>query len=161
MIGTVEGYLVGLSLVITLGYPLEFTNPVYYMPCTLMVVSPGLWFVSEAFQCWCSCRCLMDCRKATYWGRYFSISTYGSLITYIMNSVKYFQLLELINLALSPNWLIPTSGGRWRVAELASYGSIPFILGMYEDSIYYIFKNHMLKKTAKNSIRQGLEFENT
>ena len=39
----------------------------------------------------------------------FCLPPYGALITYNMNSVRYFQLLELLNLPLSPTWLIPTS----------------------------------------------------
>ena len=58
----------------------------------------------------------------------------GSLITYNINLVRYCQLLEFITLALSPNWLIPYSGGRQRSAELASSRSNPFILVMDDDS---------------------------
>ena len=51
-----------------------------------------------------------------------------------MNSVRYCQLLEFLTLSLSPNLVIPSSGGRLRAAELASSGSMPFTLGMGEDS---------------------------
>ena len=35
----------------------------------------------------------------------------GVLITSNINSVRYYQLMELLTLALSPTWLIPSSGG--------------------------------------------------
>ena len=36
----------------------------------------------------------------------------GDFITSEINAVRYLQLLELLTLALSPTWLIPSSGGR-------------------------------------------------
>ena len=40
------------------------------------------------------------------------VATAGDIITSNMNSVRYYQLMELLTLALSPTWLIPSSGGR-------------------------------------------------
>ena len=50
IIGTVEVYLVGLPLVLPLGYPLEYPNHVSMMPGTLLGVPLGLWFISEVFR---------------------------------------------------------------------------------------------------------------
>ena len=65
MIGTGEVSLVGLSLVLPLGYPLESTNTGVDMPGTLMGASLGLWFGSEAVRCWCYWCLLVDCCKDT------------------------------------------------------------------------------------------------
>ena len=48
IIVTGEEYLVVLSLEITLGSPLEFTNPGAIMSATLLSAPLGRWFVSEA-----------------------------------------------------------------------------------------------------------------
>ena len=67
IIGTVERYLVGLSLGISLGYPLEYLNLGYFLSVTLMGAPLWLWFVSEAERCQC-CFCrLTDFRKSTCW----------------------------------------------------------------------------------------------
>ena len=42
--------------------------------------------------------------------------------------------MEFLTFSLSPTWLIHSSGGRWRAVELASYGSMPFTMGMDDDS---------------------------
>ena len=54
-----------------------------------------------------------------------------------MNSVRYFQLLVLLNLIISPNCMVPSSGVRWRYSELALSRSKTFTMVMYGDS--YIF----------------------
>ena len=54
-----------------------------------------------------------------------------------MNSVRYCQLLEFINLDISFTWLIPSSVGRLRASEIASTVFMPFKMGM--DEVSYIF----------------------
>ena len=94
VIGTGEGYLVGLSLVLPIVSPLESTNNGYYLPGTLLVVPPGLWFICEVARCLCYCRQIVDYHEATCWAVGIScFPAYGYLITFKMNSVKYFQLL--------------------------------------------------------------------
>ena len=70
LIGTGELFLVGLSMVFTLGYLLESPNPGSVLPGTLIETPIGFWFGSEAVRYWCSCRRLTDFRKYTYrgWG---------------------------------------------------------------------------------------------
>ena len=53
MIVTGEGYFVGLSLVLPLGYPLQYTNPGDDMPDMLPVAPLGFGFGSEAIRCRC------------------------------------------------------------------------------------------------------------
>ena len=53
VIGTVGGYLVGLSLVLPLGSPLESPNPGTDLPGTLLGVPLGLRFESETVSCMC------------------------------------------------------------------------------------------------------------
>ena len=118
IIGTGEGYLGRWSLALTLWSQLEFPNPWAELPGTLLGASIGLWFGSDVV-----------------WGVVTScVPQTGSLIRTKMNSIRYFQLMEFLILSLSPNWLIPTSGGSWRSAELSSTVSIPFTLGIGEDS---------------------------
>ena len=95
-----------------------------------------LWFGYEAVICKCCCRRLTNFGKSTCWGVGISRApAYGALITSNMNSVRYCQLMEFLTLSLSPTWLIHSSGGRLRAVELASYGSMPFTLGM-DDASY-------------------------
>ena len=70
IIVTGEGYLVVLSLVIPLGYLLEYTNPGADLPSTLMGAPLRLWFGSEAVRCLCCFRRLMDFHEANLWGKY-------------------------------------------------------------------------------------------
>ena len=68
MIGNGEVSLVGLSLGLTLGSPLDSPNPGAELPGTLMGVPLGFWFGSEALRCLC-CFCLiMYFQEATCWG---------------------------------------------------------------------------------------------
>ena len=118
MIVTGEEYFVVLILVIPRVSQLEAPNPIAELPGTLMDAPLGLWFLSCAV-----------------WGVGIScVPPYGDLITSNMTSVRYCQLLEFLTLALSTTWLISSSGWRLRAAELASSGSIPFTLGIYEYS---------------------------
>ena len=101
MVGTGEGYFVGLSLELTLGYSLESQNTGAELPVTLLGESLGLWFVSEEIRCWCFCHRLMDFRKATCWGVGISfVPTYGALTPSNTNSVEYCQLLEFLTLEI-------------------------------------------------------------
>ena len=68
MIGTGEGYLVGLSLGLTFGYPLKSPNTVSKLISMLLGVNLGLWFGYEAAEFLCCCRRLMDCKESTFWG---------------------------------------------------------------------------------------------
>ena len=109
--------LVLLSLVLTIGYPLEYTNPGSELSDTLLGAPLGLRFLSEAVRCMCCCRQLMNCHEGTCWGVcIYCVPPSGDLIISNMNSVRYFQLLELITLSLSPTWLIPYSARSWRAA---------------------------------------------
>ena len=67
MIVTEEVYLVGLSLGLQLGYPLEYTNTGADLPGTLLVAPLGLWFGSELFTFLCCYHRLMDLHEATCW----------------------------------------------------------------------------------------------
>ena len=60
MIGTGEGYLVGLSLRLTLLSPLESPNPVVFLPVTFLGAPLGLCFLYESVSYCCSFRHLMD-----------------------------------------------------------------------------------------------------
>ena len=135
MIGTGEGYLVGLSLVLPLRSSLEPLNPGAQLPGTLLVAPSGLWFGYEVRRCMCSCLRLLDFHEANFWEvRISCVSLSGDFITSKNKSVRYCQLMQLLTLSLSPTQLIPTYGGRSRAAELDSTGSILFTLGMDEDS---------------------------
>ena len=116
MIGTVEGYLVGLSLGLPHVSPIEFPNPGADLPVTLLGKPLGLLFGSEAVRFWCCCQCVMDRHEANCArGGEVDISCvlhFGALITSNMNSVRYFQHLELLTLELSTTWLIIYSEGR-------------------------------------------------
>ena len=113
MIGTGEGYLVGLSLGLPLGSPLDSPNPVSELPDTLLGAPLGLWFGSEVARCLCYFQRLMDLHEDNFWGVGIScVPTSGYSIASKINSVKYFQLMELLKLSLLPTCLIPTSGGR-------------------------------------------------
>ena len=96
IIFTREVSLVGFSLVLSLGSPLESPNPGSDLSSTLLREPFGLWFGSDV-----------------EWGIviYF-ISPSRTFITSNINSVRYFQLLELQALSLSLTRLIPTSGRR-------------------------------------------------
>ena len=121
----------GLSLVLPLGSPLDSPNTGADMHSKFLGTPLGLYFGSEVSRCMCYCRCLMDFHKATCWVVFIScVPSYGAFITSKINSVRYFQLMELITLSLSPTWLIPTYGGMWRADEIASTESIPFTLVM-------------------------------
>ena len=77
----------------------------------------------------------MDYLEANFWGVGIScFAPSGTFITSKMNSVRYLQLLELLTLSLSSTWLISSSGGRLRCAEIASTGSMTFRLDMDDDS---------------------------
>ena len=90
MIGTGEGYLVGLSLGFTLGSPLKSPNHGAELPGMLLVATLRLWFGSELVRCSCCCHHLTDERKANFWGLgIYCITTSGDLITYNKNSVRY------------------------------------------------------------------------
>ena len=65
MLSTSKGSLVGLSLLITIGYPLESLNTGAYLPETLLGTPLALKFGSEAARCLCCCRRLMDFHEAT------------------------------------------------------------------------------------------------
>ena len=113
IIVTREGSLVVLSLLISIGFPLESPNPGDELPGTLLGAPIGLWFGSEAVRCLCSCIFLVYNHEDNLWGVGISfVLPYRYFITYTMNSVSYFQLLGLLTLSLSPTWLMPTSGGR-------------------------------------------------
>ena len=90
IIGTGEEALVGSSLVLLLGYPLEYPNIRAELPVIMMGASLGLWFCYEAVRCQCLFRRLTDFHEATFWGlvMYF-VTPYGVLITYNMNSLSY------------------------------------------------------------------------
>ena len=68
IIVTGEGYLVGLSLQITLGSPLESPNHVSKMPGMLLGAPFGLCIGSEVVGCRYCCFRLTDFRKATCCG---------------------------------------------------------------------------------------------
>ena len=53
IIGTVEGYMIVLSLGIILVYPLESPNPGSELSDMLSGAPLGLWFGSEAIKCLC------------------------------------------------------------------------------------------------------------
>ena len=134
MISTKERSLVWFSLGLTIGYLLESTNLESELPGMLLGAPPGLWFGSDAVM-WRCCWRLTGCRKATLWGvDIYWVPPYGALITSNMKSVRYWQLLEFLNFSLSPTWLIPSTGERQIFSELASSGSMPFTLVMYDDS---------------------------
>ena len=101
MIVTGEGFLVGLSLGLPLGSPLKSTNIGADLPIKILGAPLRLSFGYSAFRCWCCCRCLIYFCKATCWGVGTScLPPYGAFITSNINSVRYFQLLELLTLAL-------------------------------------------------------------
>ena len=84
MIGAGEGSVVGLSLVFPLGYPLDSPNPGSELSGTLLVAYLGLWFFYDVI-----------------WGVGIScVPPYGSFIASKMNSVRYCQLMEFLNLSL-------------------------------------------------------------
>ena len=135
MIGNGEGSMIGLSLELPLGYTLEYPNTIDDLPGILLRDSLGLWFDSGSVRCLCCYRRLMDGHEPTCWGvGIYSFLSSGSLITSIMNSVRYCQLLDFLTLALSPTCLIAFFLGGQKTAELSSSGSMLFTLGMDEDS---------------------------
>ena len=88
------------------------------MSGTLLGAPLGLWFGYDLV-----------------WGVIISwVTPSGAFIIFKINSLRYYQLVELLTLSLSPTWLIPTSGGRWGAVELSSSESITFALYMDEDS---------------------------
>ena len=142
MIGIGEGSLVVLSLRITLVSPHESLIPRDKLPSTLMGAPLGLWFGSGSVRFLCCCLRLIDCHKDTCWGVCIScVPSSGTFVTSKMNSVKYYQLMELPTLSLSPTWLIPTSVEKLRAAELSSTGFISFTLCM--DDILYLLKSQL------------------
>ena len=64
---TGEGYFLGLSMGLPLGYQLESPDPVAELSVTLLGAHIGLWFGSEAARCLFCCFRLMDCHEATFW----------------------------------------------------------------------------------------------
>ena len=66
MIVSLEEYLVGLSLMLPLVYPLGSPNHVYFLAGMLLTALLGLWFGSEVVKCCFSCCHLVDFLKATY-----------------------------------------------------------------------------------------------
>ena len=113
VIGDVEVYLVGLSLVLPLGSPLESPNPGADFTGMLIGELLGLWFGYEVCRYSCFCHRLMDFLEANFWGvGVYCVPPSGPPITSNINSVIYCQLLEFLTLALSPIWLIPYSVGR-------------------------------------------------
>ena len=116
IIVTLEVSLVGLSLVLSVEYTLESPNPGAVMSGTLLGATPGLWFVSESLRYWYSCCCLTDFRGGTCGEGerllFSRVPHYKYLFIYNMNSVLYFQLVELLTLSIATTWLIPSSEGR-------------------------------------------------
>ena len=113
MIVSQEGYLVVLSLVLTLVYPLEPPNHVYFLTGILLGAPLGFWFGSEVFRYCYSCCHLMEFFKDTDGRSEISCDPIsGTLITSNMNSVRYFQLLGFLILFLPPTLFVPSSGGR-------------------------------------------------
>ena len=113
MIVTGEVSLVGLSRVLLLGSPLESPNTGSELPGQLLCAPLGLWFGSEASRCICSFRRLIDYHEATNWAVDISfLPPSGAFISYKINPLRYYQLMEFITLSISPNWLISTSGSR-------------------------------------------------
>ena len=118
IIGSGEGSMVGLSLVLTLEYPLESPNHGADLPGMLMGAPLGLWSSSDMV-----------------WGVVIScVPPSVSFIKSNMNSVRHWQLLELLALSLSPTWLIPNYGGRQISAEISSTGFMTFKFGLDKDS---------------------------
>ena len=144
ILDTVERYLVGLSLRITIGYPLEYLNLGYFLSVTLMGVPLWLWFVSESVRCHCCFRCLTDFCKAPFCGEVviYCVPTSVDIIKSIMDSGRYCQLMELLTLELSSTCLFTYSEGSLRATEIASFGSMPFSLVIDEYS--YRWKADML-----------------
>ena len=70
VVGTGEGYLVLLSLLLLLGSPFYSPNPGADLSGTLLGSALGYWFGPDAFRYPCSCLCLMDFHKATCWHRW-------------------------------------------------------------------------------------------
>ena len=104
MIGTGEGYLVGLSLGLPLGYPLDSPNSGAGIPGMLMGVPLGLWFGYEESRCLCSWLHLMDFHESNWWEVCIScVFPSGAFITSKINSVMYFQLMELLKLLTFTN----------------------------------------------------------
>ena len=93
MVFTVEVSLVVLSLGLPHGCPLDSPNNGSDLPVMLLIKPLGLWFGSDVF--W-----VLDI---------YCVPPSGYLITSSMNSVFYFQLMELLNLSFFPTWMIPTS----------------------------------------------------
>ena len=71
MIGTGEGYLVGLPLGLPLGSPLNYPNLGADMPSMLMGTPLGLWFFSDM----------------VWWVGIYCVPSSGSFIASKMNSV--------------------------------------------------------------------------
>ena len=135
MIGTVEGYLVSLSLVLPIVFPLEYPNTESDLPGMLLGKPLGLWFGSEAVGYLCFFCRFTYLFKATFWGVSIScIHPYRALIKSSMNSLRYYQIMELITLSPSSTWLIFFSWWRQIADELESCGSMLFTLIMDEDS---------------------------
>ena len=94
-----------------------------------------LCFGSKAVRCQCFCRRLTNFFEATCWGVDISyVPPYGDLTAYNMHSVRCFQLLELLTFSVSPTFLIPYSIDRLIAVEFDSSVSMPFTLGMDDDS---------------------------
>ena len=63
VVGTVEGYLVILLLVLLLGFPFYSPNTGADLPGMLLGYNLDLWFGSEVVRCLCYCLRLMDSHK--------------------------------------------------------------------------------------------------
>ena len=122
-LGDWTGYLLGIFTGTLLGYPL------------------GFQFGSESNRYWPSCRSLADRHMACSFcdnicvlvGRYFLWPYLCSCYCFQHKSVRYLQLLDLLTLAFSTAWLIPSYEGRWIAVGLDSTGSTNLTVGMDED----------------------------
>ena len=93
IIGNGEGCLFGLALILILGSPIESPNYGYVLPATLLGAPLVLWFGSESFSRWCSCRWILYFNEDTCRGVGIScVPPSGTIFLYIINSVRYFQL---------------------------------------------------------------------
>ena len=113
IIGTVERCLVGLSLGIPLGYPLEYLNLGYFLSVTLMGAPLWLLFISDSVRCQCCFFRLTDFRIYTCWGGVviYCVLTSVDIIKSNMDSGGYCQLMDLLTLELSSTCFIPYSKG--------------------------------------------------
>ena len=104
-----EGSLVGLWLGLSIGSPLESPNPGAVLPvmllrhllgCGLDLKQLGVSFSS--FASWIAVNLLARGGGVCI----YCVPPSGFIITYNMNSVRYFQLIEFLTLELSHTWLV-------------------------------------------------------